>query len=196
MFLRPRHDLRSYLLPEKTASVMCLDAVLGKVHLPCWRFIVVRHGGNVHRYVSIAFCSSDESPPSFFHSSNKHVFSRSRWSESRLHTIDPLRHFTSSLVLSSVGVAPLPPCPRKLLDETVKTFAVFPSWLHLLDGEDSCMLSVPLSTIDLHYSRWQSGENCQVVSARAFKLLCHAFWFSLKGLFLSFFVLPTRLSAR
>ena len=47
----PGHDLRSYLLPEKAASVKCLDAVLGKVHLPCWRFIVVRHDGNVHRDV-------------------------------------------------------------------------------------------------------------------------------------------------
>ena len=49
-------------------------------------------------------------------------------------------------------MAPLPPCSRKLLDETVKTFAVFPSWLCLLDGEDNCMLSVPSSTSDLHYS--------------------------------------------
>ena len=56
VFLRPGHDLKSYLVPEKAASVMCLDAVLGKVHLPCWRFIVVRHGGNVRRDVySILF---------------------------------------------------------------------------------------------------------------------------------------------
>ena len=140
----PPTRARPQALPSTRKS-----AVSGKVHLPCWRFIVVRHGGNVHRG-SLVFCSSDESPPTFFH---KHVFSRSRWSESSLHTIDRLRHFTSSLVLSSAGVAPLPPCPRKLLDETVKTFAVFPSWLYFLDGEDNCMLSVPLSTSDLHYSR-------------------------------------------
>ena len=44
---------RPQVLPEtrKNASVMCLDAVLGKVPLPYWRFIVVRHGGNVHRDV-------------------------------------------------------------------------------------------------------------------------------------------------
>ena len=36
----PGHDLRSYLIPEKAASVKCFDA-----------FIVVRHGGNVHRDV-------------------------------------------------------------------------------------------------------------------------------------------------
>ena len=68
-------------------------------------------------------------------------------------------------------------------------FFFFPSWMHLLDGEDNFMLSVPLSTSDLHYSCWQSGENCQVVSAGAFTLLCHAFWFSLKGLLLSLFLL-------
>ena len=107
-------------------------------------------------------------------------FSRSRRLESSLQTIDPLRHFSSSLGLSSAGVAPLPPCSPKFLDETVKTFAVFPSWLYLLDDEDNCLLSVPLSTSDLHYCCWQSGENSQVVSARAFTLLCHAFWFSLK----------------
>ena len=37
------------------------------------------------------------------------------------------------------------------------------------------------STSDLHCGFWQSGENCQVVSAEAFTLLYHAFWFSLKG---------------
>ena len=51
MFLRPGHDPMSYLLPEKAASVRCLDAVLGQCHLPCWRLIVMRHGGNVHRDV-------------------------------------------------------------------------------------------------------------------------------------------------
>ena len=124
-------------------------------------------------------------------------FSRSRRLESNLRTIDPVRHFSSSLGLSGAGVAPLPPCSRKPLDETVKTFAVFPSWLHLFDGEDKCILSVPLSTSDLHYSCWQSGENCQVVSAGAFTLLCHVFLISMKGLFFFFFVvLSTRLSAR
>ena len=51
------------------------------------------------------------------------------------------------------------------------------------------MLSVPLSTSDLHYS-------CQVMSTGSFKLFCHAFWFSLKGcspfFSYSFVVLPTR----
>ena len=77
-------------------------------------------------------------------------FSRSRRLESCLHTIDPLRRISLSLGLKGAGVAPLPPCSRKLLDETVKTFAVFPSWMHLLAGEDNCILSVPLSTSDLH----------------------------------------------
>ena len=47
VFFRPEHDLRSYLLHGKVPSVVCLDAVLGKVHLSYWRFVVVRHGGNV-----------------------------------------------------------------------------------------------------------------------------------------------------
>ena len=56
MFLRPGHDLRSYLKPENAASVKCLDAVSGKANLPSWCFIVVRHDGNVHRDVySILF---------------------------------------------------------------------------------------------------------------------------------------------
>ena len=35
------------------------------------------------------------------------------------------------------------------------------------------MLSVPFSTSGLHYSRWQSGGICQVLSTRAFTLFCH-----------------------
>ena len=53
----------------------------------------------------------------------------------------------------------------------------FPSWLYLLDGEDNCMLSVPFSTSDLHFSCWQSGENCQVVAAGAFTLPGYAIFF-------------------
>ena len=83
--------------------------------------------------------------------------------------------------LSSAGVAPLPPSFHKLLNETVTTFAVFPSWMYLLDGEDKCMLSVPFSAGDLHFSRWQSGENCQAVAVGAFMLLGYALWFSSKG---------------
>ena len=83
-FLRPEHDFRSHFVPEEDASVMCLDAVLGKVHLSCWRFIVVRSGpGVVHNLsfcvfgmvmctgTSTAFCSSDESPPTYSHSSKR-----------------------------------------------------------------------------------------------------------------------------
>ena len=102
---------------------------------------------------------------------------------------------SQTLGFKSARVTPLPSCSRKILDETVKTFAVFLSWLHCLDGEDDCMLSVPLSTSDLHYSSWQSGDICHVLFTGACTLLCHAFWFSLKGCFFfsfSFVVLPTR----
>ena len=49
------------------------------------------------------------------------------------------------------------------------------------------MLSVPLRTNDLHYSRWQSGEICQVLSTVAFTLFCHVVHGIKEGLF-SFFV--------
>ena len=157
-----------------------LDAVLGKANLPSWCFIVVRPGGSVTGAFCV-FCTSEESPQTYILSSTNTFFSMSCLLGSSLHTIDPLGHFSLSLGLSSAGVAPLPPCSHKLLGETVKTFTVFPSWLYLLVGEDNCMLSVPFSTSDLHCSCWQSGENCQVVSAGAFTLLCYAFWFSVQG---------------
>ena len=40
------------------------------------------------------------------------------------------------------------------------------------------MLSVPLSTSGLHYSIWQSGGICQVLSTGVFTLFCHdVSWF-------------------
>ena len=110
-------------------------------------------------------------------------FLRCRRFHSKIRTVA----LSETLGFKSAGVAPLPPCSRKILDETAKTSAVFLSWFHLLDGEDNCMLSVPLSTSDLHCSSWQSGEICQVLSTGACTLLCHAFWFSLKGCSLFFF---------
>ena len=105
-----------------------------------------------------------------------------------------LRRISHYLGFESASVAPLPPCSCNLLDETVKTFAVFPSWLYLLDGEDTSMLSVPLSTSHLHYSSWQSGKSCQVLSTRAFTLLCHVLQTTMKVCL--FFCLAHALSAR
>ena len=45
---------------------------------------------------------------------------------------------------------------------------------------DKCMLSVPLSTSDLHYSRWQSGEIWWELPIGAFTLFCHVFMVSMK----------------
>ena len=129
----------------------------------------------------IVFCPSEVLPPIYIHSSMNTFFSRPRWLESSLQITDPLCHFSFSMELSSAGVAPVLPCFHKLLNETVTTFAVFPSWMYLLDGEDKCMLSVPFNTSDLHFSCWQSGENCQAVAAGAFMLLGYALWFSSKG---------------
>ena len=83
--------------------------------------------------------------------------------------VRPLWPFPSP-VLSRAGVAPLPPGFHKLLSVTVTTFAVFPSWMYLLGGDDNRMLSVPSSTSDLHIRCWQSGEICQAMAAAAFTL--------------------------
>ena len=128
---------------------------------------------------SITFCSSDESPPAHSHSSKCALFKVSPVGIQNTCSRALSDAFPFIWDSKSAGVAPLPPCSRKLLDETVKTFAVFPSWLHLLDGEDNCMLSVPLSTSDLHYSRWQSGVIYQGLSTGAFALLCHVLLTSL-----------------
>ena len=106
--------------------------------------------------------------------------SRCRRLDSTIRAVLLPGYFLSHLGFTSAGVAPLSPRFRKLLDETVKTFAVFPSCLQLLDCDDNCMLSDPLSTSDLHYSRWQSGEICQVLSTGAFTLFCHVFMVSRK----------------
>ena len=131
---------------------------------------------------SIVYCSSDESPPTYIHSFTR--MSRSRRLESSLHTIDPLRHFFlfpgalkcwCGTIATMFSQAPKRDSqdlcfffPRGCTFSMAKTIACYP-----------CQLS----TSDLHYSCWQSCENCQVVSAGAFTLLCHAFWFSLKGCF-------------
>ena len=138
---------------------------------------------------SIAFCSSDESPPTYNHSS-KHAFFK----------VSPLEVGLSQTLFLFSGV-------QKCWCGTIATMfsqapgrdsqdlCCFSSWLHLLDGEDNCMESVPSSTSELLFSNWQSGEICQVMSTGAFTLLCHTFWFSLKGCSSSSFflvVLPTR----
>ena len=38
------YELRYYHVPGRVTSVRCFDAVMGKIHLPCGRFIVVRNG--------------------------------------------------------------------------------------------------------------------------------------------------------
>ena len=135
VFLWPVLGLKSYLVPEKDASVKCLDAVLGKVHVPCWSFIVVRNGPGVVVNLSFcvcgmvmctgtssAICSSDESPPTYNHSPRHASFKVSPVGIQYTHSRSLRDTFPFSLEFKSAGVAP---CSRKLLDETVKTFAVF-----------------------------------------------------------------------
>ena len=65
-------------------------------------------------------------------------------------------------------MATLPPSYHTLLSETATTFAVFPSWMYIPDGDDNYILSVPCNTSDLHFGCWQSGANCQAMVADAF----------------------------
>ena len=67
-------------------------------------------------------------------------------------------------------MAPLPTRFRNTLDEAVKAFAFC-----LVLNTSSAVTTVPSSTNDLHNSRWQSGEICQVLSTAAFALFCHVF---------------------
>ena len=122
-------------------------------------------------------------------------FSRSRWLESSLHTIDPLRDFSSSLELSSAGVAPLSPRSRKILDETVKTFAVFPRGCTFSMAKTIACCPFHLVRVTLTFSYWQSGENCQVAAgAFTFAWLHFLVFFKwrLPFFFACLVVLPTR----
>ena len=140
----------------------------------------MRHGGKARRSVycllPLRRVAADLYP--LFH---KHVFQDLTDWDLLYKQLILCVTFSFSLELSSAGVAPLPPSFHKLLNETVTTFAVFPSWMYLLDGDDNCMLSVPFNTSGLYFSCWQSGENCQAVAAGAFMLLGYTLWFSSKG---------------
>ena len=153
-----------FLTLEKAESVKHLDAVFGEAILPSWCVIVLRHCGHVTG-AFVVFCPQKCRRQAYILSSTDMFFQC-------LAGGDPV-YIQSILwdIYPFPCVAPLPPCSCKLLDETVKTFAVFSSWLYFLDGEDNCMLSVPSNTSDLHYSSWQSGENCQAVAAGAFTFI-------------------------
>ena len=67
------------------------------------------------------------------------------------------------LMLSSTGVAPLSPGFPKLLSDTVRTFAVSPSWMYLMGSDVNCMLSEPSCTCDPRICCWPSGDICQAM---------------------------------
>ena len=138
--------------------------------------------------ISIAFCSSDKSPLAYALFKVWSVGIHNTCSNAFCGVFHPI------WVSRSAGVAPFSSCYRKLLDETVKTFAVFPRGCTFsMDGEDNCMLSVPFSSRDLHYSSRQGGRIYQVLTTGALTLGCHVFMVSMK-VYCS--VLPTRLSPR
>ena len=76
----------------------------------------------------LLFCLmfSSESPPAYSHSSKYAVFEVSLVGIHNTCSNAICGAFPSIWVSKSAGVAQLPPCYRKLLDETVKTFIVFP----------------------------------------------------------------------
>ena len=108
---------------EKAASVKRLDAVLGKVNLPNWCFIVVRHGGHAHRGVFLLSCAPQNNRRRPLPTLPQKLFSMVSPVGIQFTYNGPSGTF--SLGLSSAGVAPLPPHSRKILEVTVKTFAVF-----------------------------------------------------------------------
>ena len=63
-FYQPGHDHRPLILLKNAASEKRFITVLGEVHLPCWRFIVVRHGVHVHRDV-FSLCKDNTSKDPF-----------------------------------------------------------------------------------------------------------------------------------
>ena len=73
---------------------------------------------------------------------------------------------------TSAGVASLPPRFRKFLDETVKTFALFPSCYQLLDCDDKCILSVPSSTFTTADGEvGESARCCPLRPSRCFAMM-------------------------
>ena len=100
--------------------------------LICQMFIVVRNGPGVVFNLSFcvcgvvmctgtsfAFCSSGESPPAFNHSSK---YALCKVSPVGIQNTYSLSLSVAHFLFLGAGVAPLlPPCSRKLLDETVKT---------------------------------------------------------------------------
>ena len=107
-------------------------------------------------------------------------------------------HLPVSGFQKSAGVAPLPPCYRKLLDETVNTFAVFSSCQQLLDCDDNCMLSVPLIKHERpslqQMAKWRNLPRVIHWSLHVVVPRVPDFYEGLLSFFLV--VLPTRLSAR
>ena len=130
-----------FLVPFRHSGIT--ECSSGPGHdLICQMFIVVRNGPGVVFNLSFcvcgvvmctgtsfAFCSSGESPPAFNHSSKYALFKVSPVGIQNTYSLSlSVAHF----LFLGAGVAPLlPPCSRKLLDETVKTccfsFVVSPS---------------------------------------------------------------------
>ena len=158
-----------FLTLEKAESVKHLDAVFGEANLPSWCVIVLRHCGHVTG-AFVVFCPqkcrrrqiSSLPQTCFFNVSPEGIqftYNRSSGTFILFPVALKCRCGTIATMFSQA--------PRR----DNQDLCCFPSWLYFLDGEDNCMLSVPSNTSDLHYSSWQSGENCQAVAAGAFTFI-------------------------
>ena len=128
----------------------------------------------------IVFCPSEELPPIFYPFFHKHIVQgltgwNPLYKQSTLCVTFP---FSGAIKCWCGTIATMfSQAPGRDSQDLCR----FSSWMYLFDGEDNCMLSVPFSTCDLHFSCWRSGENCQAVAAGASMLLGYALWFSSKG---------------
>ena len=74
------------------------------------------------------------------------------------------------------GLGFLTKCPNY----SVNTSNVAKHPVYLLDVDNTCILSMPSCTCDLHICCWHSGEMCQARAAAAFTLFNYAQWSSSK----------------
>ena len=175
VFHRARLQVLPFI-PGEAASVRCFDVVLGKVHLLSWRFIVVRHGSHAHRGV-YCFLPFRRFAADIFPFLQARFFQGIVGPNPNCVQSGPLRHVSFSLGFSSTGVAPLPPCSRKLLDETVKTSV--------------CMLSVPLKHERPSQQQLAKCRNLPFGVHRCFHVAVPRILVFFKGLLFSFLMLSS-----
>ena len=146
----------------------------------------LRHGGHAHRRV-YCLLLLERVAVEFCPLSHKHVFQGlAGWYLVYMLT-SPVTLFLFPGALKS-WCGTIVTMFSKDLKRDSQDLCCFSSWMHLLGGEDNCMLSVPFCTSDPHISYWQGGDICKVVATEAFTLYgCNFFWCRFKRWLLSLF---------